>query len=68
MAPLQQTFRHVMTEHGNINVQDSMPANDSPEKPIVVLLHGNSFCLKIWRHVFASNVAQTHRIIALEVS
>jgi hypothetical protein len=57
--PLQQNLRFEVS-HGFINVRDSTPPKDNPNSPLVLLLHGNSFCLKIWKHIFASDLAQTY--------
>ncbi|KIW03901.1 uncharacterized protein PV09_04744 [Verruconis gallopava] len=62
----KQTFHKVNTNHAVINVRDSIPPVDNPATPLILLLHGNSFCLKIWKHIFSSDLARTHRIVAID--
>ena len=54
------------TTHARIHVYDSRPASDDTGKPIVLFLHGNSFCSKIWLPFFESDFAYAHRLIALD--
>jgi pimeloyl-ACP methyl ester carboxylesterase len=66
MAPRRQD-RSVETNHAKIWVLDSLPEDNDPTKPLILLLHGNSFCSEIWKHVFASDLANTHRIVAFDL-
>jgi pimeloyl-ACP methyl ester carboxylesterase len=36
-------------------------------EPVLLLIHGNSFCRKIWRHILGSPLSKTHRIIAFDL-
>jgi len=55
----------VRTSHAVLNVQESIPSSTS--LPAILLIHGNSFCLKVWKHIFNSPLAETHRIIAFDL-
>lgn len=57
----------VRTSHADLNVKDSTPNAPDADLPTVVLIHGNSFCLKTWEHIFNSPLAETYRIVAYDL-
>ena len=52
----------VKTSHGTLAYSDVGSGS-----PAVLLLHGNSFCMKVWKHVLSSSLSETHRIIAFDL-
>lgn len=50
------------TSHGTIAYVEAGTGS-----PALLLLHGNSFCSKIWRYVLNSDLTGTHRIIAFDL-
>jgi pimeloyl-ACP methyl ester carboxylesterase len=52
----------ITTSHGTLAVTSA-----GVGAPALLLLHSNSFCSKIWRHVFSSPITQSHRVIAFDL-
>lgn len=50
------------TTHGTLAVSEV-----GSGEPSLLLIHGNSFCKKVWRHVLNSPLSKTHRIIAFDL-
>lgn len=66
MAPSRKD-RFVETNHAKIWVLDSLLEDNDHTRPLILLLHGNSFCSEIWKHFFASDLANKHRILAFDL-
>lgn len=60
MADIQHS--KVTTSHGTLAV-----TSVGIGAPAVLLLHGNSYCSKIWRHVLSSPISESHRVIAFDL-
>lgn len=52
----------VETSHGTLAYSEAGSGS-----PALLLLHGNSFCKKIWKHILRSDLAKSHRIIAFDL-
>jgi len=50
------------TSHATLAISDV-----GKNEPILLLIHGNSFCRKIWRHILGSPLSETHRIVAFDL-
>jgi pimeloyl-ACP methyl ester carboxylesterase len=60
-SPVQIT---VPTTHALISVTS---IGTSTTKPAILLIHGNSFCSKIFKHILSSPLSQAHRLIAFDL-
>ncbi|CEJ57734.1 hypothetical protein PMG11_06419 [Penicillium brasilianum] len=71
-APTMRTYHHP-TPTGQIYILDSnpSPSNTPPHptpKPTLLLIHGNSSCIRIWHPLLTSTpLTQTHRVLALDL-
>jgi pimeloyl-ACP methyl ester carboxylesterase len=52
----------VSTSHGTLAISEV-----GNSEPVLLLIHGNSFCKKIWRHILNSPLSKSHRIIAFDL-
>lgn len=52
----------VSTSHGTLAISEV-----GTNEPVLLLIHGNSFCSKIWRHILNSSLNKSHRIIAFDL-
>ena len=61
MAP-EINHCQISTSHGTLAISEI-----GNGEPVLLLIHGNSFCRKIWRHILNSSLSKTHRIIAFDL-
>ena len=66
VVPPERIDRKIKTTHADTQVYESIPIDNDPTKPIVVFLHGNSFCSKIWLPFFDNDIASTYHLIAID--
>jgi pimeloyl-ACP methyl ester carboxylesterase len=50
------------TSHGTLAISEV-----GSGEPVLLLIHGNSFCKKVWRHILNSPLNKVHRIIAFDL-
>jgi pimeloyl-ACP methyl ester carboxylesterase len=60
MAQIQNL--EIQTSHATLAVQSVGTGS-----PALLCIHGNSFCSKIFKHILASSLATTNRIIAIDL-
>jgi pimeloyl-ACP methyl ester carboxylesterase len=62
MDTLEITNLTIPTTHALLSVTST-----GNGEPAVLLIHGNSFCSKIFKHILSSPLSRTHRIIAFDL-
>ncbi|KAF2426487.1 alpha/beta hydrolase fold protein [Tothia fuscella] len=60
MAQVQQI--KIDTSHGTLAVQ-SIGSGSPP----LLCIHGNSFCCKIFKHIFSSDLSKTHQVLTIDL-
>jgi pimeloyl-ACP methyl ester carboxylesterase len=58
------TRKHtVVTSHGSLAVEETGQGG----MPVLLLIHGNSFCREVFRHQLLGRLAESHRLIAFDL-